>query len=66
LLATLRRRRILAAIAASCFAVTPRVLTPRADACCRNGFQKMDKIKDSNRQSKQLEDLTGKMRECKR
>lgn len=33
---------------------------------CRNGFQKMDKIKDSNRQSKQLEDLTGKMRECKR
>lgn len=31
-----------------------------------NGFQKMDKIKDSNRQSKQLEDLTGKMRECKR
>jgi hypothetical protein len=56
----------LAAIAASCFAVTPRVLTPRAAACCRNGFQKMDKIKDSNRQSKQLEDLTGKMRECKR
>lgn len=32
----------------------------------RNGFQKMDKIKDSNRQSKQLEELTGKMRECKR
>jgi len=32
----------------------------------QNGFQKMDKIKDSNRQSKQLEDLTGKMRECKR
>lgn len=32
----------------------------------RNGFQKLDKIKDSNRQSKQLEDLTGKMRECKR
>ncbi|CAA0829378.1 Novel plant SNARE 13 [Striga hermonthica] len=31
-----------------------------------NGFQKLDKIKDSNRQSKQLEDLTGKMRECKR
>ncbi|KAK9161839.1 hypothetical protein Syun_008180 [Stephania yunnanensis] len=30
------------------------------------GFQKLDKIKDSNRQSKQLEDLTGKMRECKR
>jgi len=26
----------------------------------------MDKIKDSSRQSKQLEDLTGKMRECKR
>ncbi|KAK4483333.1 hypothetical protein RD792_010519 [Penstemon davidsonii] len=32
----------------------------------RNGFQKLDKIKDSNRQSKQLEDLAGKMRECKR
>lgn len=32
----------------------------------RNGFQKMDKIKDSNRQTKQLEELTGKMRECKR
>ncbi|TVU37610.1 hypothetical protein EJB05_10935 [Eragrostis curvula] len=32
----------------------------------QNGFQKIDKIKDSNRQSKQLEDLTGKMRECKR
>ncbi|XP_068326124.1 novel plant SNARE 13-like [Pyrus communis] len=31
-----------------------------------NGFQKVDKIKDSNRQSKQLEELTGKMRECKR
>ncbi|VAI05485.1 unnamed protein product [Triticum turgidum subsp. durum] len=31
-----------------------------------NGFQKMDKIKDSNRQAKQLEDLTGKMKECKR
>ncbi|KAL0376302.1 UNVERIFIED_CONTAM: putative plant SNARE 13 [Sesamum calycinum] len=31
-----------------------------------NGFQKLDKIKDSSRQSKQLEDLTGKMRECKR
>ncbi|XP_066395398.1 novel plant SNARE 13-like [Miscanthus floridulus] len=32
----------------------------------QNGFQKMDKIKDSSRQSKQLEDLTAKMRECKR
>ncbi|XP_057416425.1 novel plant SNARE 12 [Lotus japonicus] len=31
-----------------------------------NGFQKLDKIKDSNRQSTQLEELTGKMRECKR
>ncbi|XP_061351476.1 novel plant SNARE 13-like [Gastrolobium bilobum] len=31
-----------------------------------NGFQKLDKIKDSNRQSNQLEELTGKMRECKR
>ncbi|XP_062108909.1 novel plant SNARE 13 [Humulus lupulus] len=31
-----------------------------------NGFQKLDKIKDSNRQSKQLEELTAKMRECKR
>lgn len=31
-----------------------------------NGFQKLEKIKDSSRQSKQLEDLTGKMRECKR
>ncbi|GJN10887.1 hypothetical protein PR202_ga29028 [Eleusine coracana subsp. coracana] len=32
----------------------------------QNGFQKIDKIKDANRQSKQLEDLTAKMRECKR
>lgn len=31
-----------------------------------NGFQKLDKIKESNRQSKQLEDLTGRMRESKR
>ncbi|KAG8063262.1 hypothetical protein GUJ93_ZPchr0003g17938 [Zizania palustris] len=32
----------------------------------QNGFQKMDKIKDSNRQAKQLEDLTARMKECKR
>ncbi|XP_061988243.1 novel plant SNARE 11 [Rosa rugosa] len=31
-----------------------------------NGFQKVEKIKDSNRQSRQLEDLTDKMRDCKR
>ncbi|GMI63948.1 novel plant snare 11 [Hibiscus trionum] len=31
-----------------------------------NGFQKLDKIKDVNRQSRQLEELTDKMRECKR
>ncbi|CAN4078117.1 unnamed protein product [Withania somnifera] len=31
-----------------------------------NGFQKLEKIKDSNRKSRQLEELTGKMRECKR
>ncbi|XVF28116.1 hypothetical protein REPUB_Repub15cG0001500 [Reevesia pubescens] len=31
-----------------------------------NGFQRLDNIKDSNRQSKQLEELTAKMRECKR
>ncbi|GMH29786.1 hypothetical protein Nepgr_031629 [Nepenthes gracilis] len=31
-----------------------------------NGFQKLEKIKDSNRQSRQLEELTDKMRECKR
>ncbi|KAI3713573.1 hypothetical protein L1987_72153 [Smallanthus sonchifolius] len=31
-----------------------------------NGFQKFEKIKDASRQSRQLEDLTGKMRECKR
>ncbi|KAL6519728.1 putative plant SNARE 13 [Orobanche minor] len=31
-----------------------------------HGFQKLEKIKDPNRQSKQLEELTGKMRECKR
>jgi len=34
--------------------------------CYRNGFQKLEKIKDSNRQSRQLEELTEKMRECKR
>lgn len=32
----------------------------------RNGFQKLEKIKDSNRQSRQLEELTDKMRDCKR
>ncbi|XP_062146503.1 novel plant SNARE 11-like isoform X2 [Alnus glutinosa] len=31
-----------------------------------NGFQKLEKIRDSNRQSRQLEELTEKMRECKR
>ncbi|KAI4315183.1 hypothetical protein L6164_028022 [Bauhinia variegata] len=31
-----------------------------------NGFQKLEKIKDSHRQSRQLEELTEKMRECKR
>ncbi|KAG0470331.1 hypothetical protein HPP92_017031 [Vanilla planifolia] len=31
-----------------------------------SGFQKLDRIKDPSRQSKQLEELTGKMRECKR
>ncbi|KAK7263362.1 hypothetical protein RJT34_30950 [Clitoria ternatea] len=31
-----------------------------------NGFQKLEKIKDSNRKSRQLEDLTEKMRDCKR
>ncbi|KAJ8747549.1 hypothetical protein K2173_013084 [Erythroxylum novogranatense] len=31
-----------------------------------NGFQKLEKIKDANRQSRQLEELTGKMRDCKR
>ncbi|CAH9086629.1 unnamed protein product [Cuscuta europaea] len=31
-----------------------------------NGFQKLEKIKDTNRQSRQLEDLTNNMRECKR
>jgi len=32
----------------------------------RNGFQKLEKIKDANRQSRQLEELTDKMRDCKR
>ncbi|KAE9613759.1 putative target SNARE coiled-coil domain-containing protein [Lupinus albus] len=31
-----------------------------------NGFQKLDKIKDSSRQSRQLEELTDKMRDSKR
>ncbi|KAM7256719.1 hypothetical protein ACFE04_012460 [Oxalis oulophora] len=30
-----------------------------------NGFQKLDKIKDANRRSRQLEELTDKMRQCK-
>jgi hypothetical protein len=34
--------------------------------CCRKGFQNLEKIKDANRQSRQLDELTGKMRECKR
>jgi len=32
----------------------------------QNGFQKLDKIKDPNRRSRQLEELTDKMRDCKR
>ncbi|GAB2235309.1 hypothetical protein Droror1_Dr00025732 [Drosera rotundifolia] len=31
-----------------------------------NGFQKLEKIKDPNRQSRQLEELTDKMKDCKR
>ncbi|KAL9231235.1 hypothetical protein vseg_006488 [Gypsophila vaccaria] len=31
-----------------------------------NGFQKLEKIKESSRQSRQLEELTDKMRDCKR
>nr|XP_027080615.1 novel plant SNARE 11-like [Coffea arabica]XP_027080616.1 novel plant SNARE 11-like [Coffea arabica] len=31
-----------------------------------NGFQKLEKIKDTSRQSRQLEELTQKMRDCKR
>lgn len=31
-----------------------------------NGFQKLEKVKDSNRKSRQLEELTEKMRDCKR
>ncbi|KAK8987892.1 hypothetical protein V6N11_065497 [Hibiscus sabdariffa] len=31
-----------------------------------NGFQRTDKMKDSTRQSKQLEELIDKIRECKR
>ncbi|CAN0842737.1 Novel plant SNARE 11 [Linum grandiflorum] len=31
-----------------------------------NGFQKLEKVKDANRRSRQLEELTDKMRECKR
>ncbi|XP_057420650.1 novel plant SNARE 11 [Lotus japonicus] len=31
-----------------------------------NGFQKLEKIKDSSRKSRQLEELTEKMRDCKR
>ena len=34
--------------------------------CSRKGFQNLERIKDVNRQSRQLEELTGKMRECKR
>jgi hypothetical protein len=42
-----------------------------ADACfClfvrRNGFQKLDRIKDANHGSRQLEELTIKMRDQKR
>lgn len=33
---------------------------------CRNGFQKLEKIKDTSRQGRQLEELTAKMRDCKR
>ncbi|OMP10864.1 hypothetical protein COLO4_04209 [Corchorus olitorius] len=31
-----------------------------------NGFQKLEKVKDVSRQSRQLEELTDKMRDCKR
>ncbi|KAJ1383314.1 Target SNARE coiled-coil-like proteiny domain [Sesbania bispinosa] len=43
-----------------------RVNKTNRDLLHINGFQRLDKIKDSNRQSKQLEELTEKMRECKR
>ncbi len=33
---------------------------------CRTGFQKLDKTKDVSKQSKQLEELTAKMRDAKR
>ncbi|KAJ3698140.1 hypothetical protein LUZ61_001845 [Rhynchospora tenuis] len=32
----------------------------------QNGFLKLDKMRDPNRQARELEELTGKMRECKR
>ncbi|KAK3134569.1 hypothetical protein QOZ80_6AG0550830 [Eleusine coracana subsp. coracana] len=32
----------------------------------QNGFQKLDKIKDASRRSRQLEELTDEMRDCKR
>lgn len=46
-------------------------LNTSCNDCCwlrytRNGFQKLEKIKDSSRQSRQLEELTEKMRDCKR
>ncbi|GBG89138.1 hypothetical protein CBR_g48845 [Chara braunii] len=31
-----------------------------------SGFQKLEKLKDQGRQARQLEELTGKLRECKR
>uniref|UniRef100_A0A0D9WU53 t-SNARE coiled-coil homology domain-containing protein n=1 Tax=Leersia perrieri TaxID=77586 RepID=A0A0D9WU53_9ORYZ len=31
----------------------------------QNGFQKLEKIKDANRRSRQLQELTDKMRDCK-
>ncbi|KAK8628871.1 hypothetical protein V6N13_009451 [Hibiscus sabdariffa] len=40
--------------------------SPSSSLPQRNGFQRMDKMKDSTRQSKQLEELTDKIRECKR
>ncbi|KAK8595389.1 hypothetical protein V6N13_016762 [Hibiscus sabdariffa] len=48
------------------YSATVLPLSPSSSLPQRNGFQRLDKMKDSTRQSKQLEELTGKIRECKR
>ena len=42
------------------------ILDSYAHIICRDGFHKLEKIKDPNRRIRHLKELTENMRECKR